>query len=131
MNPHTEYSSTESDFNSDSDSVALFLSTTDLVPETTTILRDDLWGDPCNDLPPEHNNILCLYCQNVNRIFDQDGIGLDDAFHTMQTLGADIFTCNKTHGDDTNPKSKMVVRLSKNRILKKNNVFSVIHTSSS
>ena len=111
MNPHAENPSIESD--SDSNSVALLLSTTDLVPETATILRDDLWGDPCDDLPPEHNDILRLYCQNVNGIFDQHGIGLDDAFHTMRTLGADIFTFNETHGDDTNPKSKMVVRRSK------------------
>ena len=49
----------------------------------------------------------------------------------MKTLGANIFTFNETHGDDTNPKSKMVVRRSENRILKKNNSFSMIHTSSS
>ena len=47
MNPHAENFSTESD--SDSNSVALILFTTDMVPETTTILRDELWGDPCND----------------------------------------------------------------------------------
>lgn len=68
MNPHTEHSSSKSD--SDSDSVASILSTSDLLPETTTILRNKLWGDPCDDLPPKHNDILRLYCQNVNGIFD-------------------------------------------------------------
>ena len=53
-----------------------------------------------------HNDILRLYCQNVNGIFDYDGIGLDDAFHIMRIFGADIFTFNKTHGDDTNPNLK-------------------------
>ena len=110
MNPHAEHSSSKSD--SDSDSVTSILSTSNLLPKTTTILRDDLWGDPCIDLPPQHNDILRLYCQNVNGIFDPHGIGMDDAFHTMQTLGADIFTFNETHGDDTNPQSKMVIRRS-------------------
>lgn len=127
MNPHEENSSAKPDSNSG----ALILSTTDLVPETMTILRDELWGDPCNNLPSEHNDILRLYCQNINGIFDQHRIDLDDVFHTMKTLGADIFTFNETQGDDTNPKLKKVVRQSENRILKKNNIFSVIHTSSS
>ena len=129
MNPHAENSSSESV--SDSDSVNSNFTTSDLLPETTTILRDEPWGDPCNDLPPVHSDILRLYCQNVNGIFDQNGIGLDEAFQTMRTLGADIFTFNETHGDDTNPKSKMVVRRSESRVLKQNNGFSVIHTSSS
>ena len=67
MNPHEENSSAASDSNS----VALIVFTTNLVPETTTILPDKLWGDPCNDLLPDHNDIIRLYCQNVNGIFDQ------------------------------------------------------------
>ena len=78
-----------------------------------TILRDELWGDPCDNLPSDHDDILCLYCQNVNGIFDHHGIGLDNAFHTMYTLGADIFTFNKIHGNDTNPKLKMIILRSK------------------
>ena len=49
----------------------------------------------------------------------------------MQSLGADIFTFNETHGDDTNPQSKMVIRCSETQVLKQNNGFSAIHTSSS
>ena len=127
MSPHEVNSST----NSDSDSVALFFFTNSLVPETTTILCNELWGDPCVDLLTNQNDILRLYCQNVNGIFDYDGMGLDDAFHTMWTLGANIFTLNKTHDNDTHPKSKMIISCSDHQILQQNNSFSSIQTSSS
>jgi hypothetical protein len=42
-----------------------------------------------------------IYCQNVSGIFDREGIGLDSAFKEIKQAGADIFTFNETHGDET------------------------------
>ena len=108
MSPHTANLSIKSD----SDLVVLIIFNSEFVLKTTTILRNNLWGDPCYNIPADHDNILHLYCQNVNGIFDTDNIGLNDAFHTMRTLGADIFTFNKTPSNDVNPKLKMAVHRS-------------------
>ena len=87
-----------------------FSSTNNLLPPTTKVDKLTPWGDPCIDLPVNNEDILCIYCQNINRIFDQDGTKLDEAFYTMQSTGASIFTFNETHGDNLNLKTKNVLR---------------------
>lgn len=109
----------------------LSLSSTDLLPPTTKVDKTAPWGDPCIDLPTDNEDVLRIYCQNVNGIFDPDGKKLDEAFYTMQSTGASIFTFNETHGDDLNPKTKKLLRKSQHRIWQKRQGFSHIQTSSS
>ncbi len=68
------------------------------------------WGDMCVQIKDSNEDTLQVYCQNVKGIFDPDGLGLDEAFHHMRTLKANVFTFNKTHGDDTNPEVRNVLR---------------------
>jgi hypothetical protein len=72
-----------------------------------------------------------LYCQNVNGIFDREGIGLDSAFKEMKQAGADIFTFNETHGDESNAAARRALRLSKQRMWRSSNEnCKIIHSSS-
>ena len=48
------------------------------------------WGDMCVRIDDSDEDTLRVYCQNVNGIFDRDGLGLDEAFHHMQTLKANV-----------------------------------------
>lgn len=60
-------------------------------------------GHICDDVAVDNDTpYIRLYCQNVNGIFDRDGIGLDMAFREVKQAGADIFTFNETHGDELN-----------------------------
>jgi hypothetical protein len=57
----------------------------------------------CDDIAMDDTTqYVRLYCQNVSGIFDRDGIGLDSAFKEINQAGADIFTFNETHGDESN-----------------------------
>ena len=79
-----------------------------------------------NDTP-----YIRLYCQNVNGIFDREGIGLDTAFEEIKQVGADIFTFNETHGDESNATARKALRLSKQRMWRDNNEdCKIIHSSS-
>jgi hypothetical protein len=67
----------------------------------------------------------------VSGIFDRDGIGLDSAFKEIKQAGADIFTFNKTHGDESNATALRAFRLSKQRMWKDNNEdCKIVHSSS-
>ena len=77
--------------------------------QTIKISKEEPWGDACIDIEEDDQEVLRIYCQNVNGIFDIDGTGLDEAFHTMRSLRANIFTFNETHGDDLNPKTKNII----------------------
>ena len=89
------------------------------------------WGDMCVRIDDRDEDTLRVYCQNVNGIFDRDGLGLDEAFHHMRTTKAHVFTFNETHGDDTNPEARNVLRRSKQRLWKNQDGFCTIKTSSS
>ena len=89
------------------------------------------WGDMCVQIDDSDKDTLRVYCQNVNGIFDRDGLGLDEAFHHMRTLKANVFTFNETHGDDTNPETRNVLRRSKQRLWQNQDGFCTIKTSSS
>jgi len=74
------------------------------------------FGNICDDIAIDNDTpYVRLYCQNVNGIFDRDGIGLDLAFREIKQAGADIFTFNETHGDDSNAVARRALRLSKQR----------------
>lgn len=38
--------------------------------------------------------------------YDGEGLGLNEAFHYMQTVKASIFIFNKTQGNNKNPKTR-------------------------
>lgn len=80
------------------------------------------FGHMCDDIPPDDDTpYIRLYCQNVNGIFDREGIGLDGTFKEIKQAGADIFTFNETHGDESNASARCVLRLSKQRMWRDNN----------
>jgi hypothetical protein len=59
------------------------------------------------------------------------GIGLDSVFKEIKQAGTDIFTFNKTHGDESNVTARRVLRLSKQRMWRDNNEdCKVVHSSS-
>ena len=89
------------------------------------------WGDRCTEIDDNDEDTLRIYCQNVNGIYDREGIELEEAFHYMRTVKAGIFMFNETHGDDRNPEARKILRESKQRIWGDQNSFSAITTSSS
>jgi hypothetical protein len=67
----------------------------------------------------------------VSGIFDRDGIGLDSAFKEIKQAGADIFTFNETHGDESNATARRALRMSKQRMWRDNNEdCKIVHSSS-
>ena len=81
--------------------------TTTLQPTTPNkmkITQENLpFGHICDDIAIGNDTpYVRVYCQNVCGIYDRDGIGLDSAFNEMKKAGADIFTFNETHGDESN-----------------------------
>ena len=84
--------------------------------EWNVIQNSEQWGDICIPIDDGNEETMRLYCQNVNGIYDIDGLGLDETFHHMRTTKAHIFTLNETHGDDTNPEARAVLRRSKQRL---------------
>jgi hypothetical protein len=90
------------------------------------------FGHICDDIAVDNDTpYVRVYCQNVSGIFDRDGIGLDSAFKEIKQAGADIFTFNETHGDESNAIARRALRLSKQRSWKDNNEdCKIIHSSS-
>jgi hypothetical protein len=90
------------------------------------------FGHVCDDMAIGNDTpYVRLYCQNVNGIFDREGIGLDSAFKEIKQAGADIFTFNETHGDESNAIARRALRLSKQRMWRDNNEdCKIIHSSS-
>jgi hypothetical protein len=90
------------------------------------------FGHICDDIAVDNDTpYVRVYCQNVNGIFDREGIGLDLAFREVQQAGADIFTFNETHGDESNAIARRALRLSKQRMWKSSNEdCKIIHSSS-
>jgi hypothetical protein len=90
------------------------------------------FGHVCDDIAVDDDTqYVRVYCQNVSGIFDREGIGLDLAFKEIKQLGADIFTFNETHGDESNATARRALRLSKQRMWKDNNEdCKIVHSSS-
>jgi hypothetical protein len=86
----------------------------------------------CNNISIDNDTpYIQVYCQNVYRIFDRDGIGLGSAFREIKQAGADIFTFNETHGDESNALARRITRMSKQRMWKDHNEdCKIIHSSS-
>ena len=99
--------------------------------EWNIIQNIEPWGDNCIPIDDGDEETMRLYCQNVNGIYDIDGLGLNETFHHMRTTKAHIFTLNETHGDDTNPDARAVLRRSKQRLWQNQDGFCTINTSSS
>ena len=97
------------------------------------VTKDNLpFGHVCDDIAIDNDTpYIRVYCQNVCGIYDRDGIGLDSAFKEVKQAGADIFTFNETHGDESNAIARRVTRLSKQRMWKENNEdCKIVHSSS-
>jgi hypothetical protein len=90
------------------------------------------FGRVCDDVAIDNDTpYIRMYCQNVNGIFDREGIGLDAAFKEIKQAGADIFTFNETHGDESSAIARRVLRLSKQRMWRDNNEdCKIVHSSS-
>jgi hypothetical protein len=90
------------------------------------------FGHVCDDIAVDDDTqYVRVYCQNVSEIFDREGIGLDSAFKEIKQAGADIFTFNETHGDESNATARRALRLSKQRMWKDDNEdCKIVHSSS-
>jgi hypothetical protein len=98
-----------------------------------TVTQENLpFGHVCDDIAiDDTTQYVRLYCQNVSGIFDRDGLGLDSAFKEIKEAGADIFTFNETHGDESNATARRALRMSKQRIWRDNNEdCKIVHSSS-
>jgi hypothetical protein len=103
------------------------------VKKNMKVTEDNLpFGHVCDDIAlDDTTQYVRIYCQNVSGIFDRDGIGLDSAFKEIKQAGADIFTFNETHGDESNAKARRAIRMSKQRTWKDNNEdCKIVHSSS-
>ncbi|OEU23095.1 hypothetical protein FRACYDRAFT_233261 [Fragilariopsis cylindrus CCMP1102] len=91
------------------------------------------FGHICDDIAIGNDTpyYVRVYCQNVCGIYDRDGIGLDSAFNEMKQAGADIFTFNETHGDESNAMARRATKMSKQRMWRDNNEdCKILHSSS-
>jgi hypothetical protein len=90
------------------------------------------YGHVCDDIAIDNDTpYIRVYCQNVCGIYDREGIGLDSAFKEIKQAGADIFTFNETHGDESNAVARRALRLSKQRMWRDNNEdCKIVHSSS-
>jgi hypothetical protein len=98
-----------------------------------TVTTENLpYGNVCDDIVIDNDTpYIRVYCQNVCGIYDREGIGLDSAFKEIKQAGADIFTFNETHGDESNAIARRALRLSKQRMWRDNNEdCKIIHSSS-
>ncbi|OEU09351.1 hypothetical protein FRACYDRAFT_248200 [Fragilariopsis cylindrus CCMP1102] len=101
-------------------------------PKKMNITQTNMpFGHICDNSAIDNTPYIRVYCQNVCGIYDRDGIGLDSAFKEIKHAGADIFTFNETHGDESNPLARRVTRMSKQRMWRDNNEdCKIIHSSS-
>jgi hypothetical protein len=107
--------------------------TTNIIKKKLKVTNENLpFGHVCDDIAVDNDTpYVRVYCQNVCGIFDRDGIGLDSAFKEIKQAGADIFTFNETHGDESNATARRALRLSKQRMWRDNNEdCKIIHSSS-
>jgi hypothetical protein len=114
--------------------------TTDIIKESDKATRTKMKvtmenlpiGHVCDDIAVDNDTpYVRIYCQNVCGVFDRDGIGLDSAFKEIKQAGADIFTFNETHGDESNAVARRALRLSKQRMWRDNNEdCKIVHSSS-
>ena len=106
--------------------------TVKVIPKRKLTIDNIPFGHVCDDIVIDNDNpYVRLYCQNVNGIFDREGIGLDATFKEIKQAGADIFTFNETHGDESNATARRALRLSKQRMWRDNNEdCKIIHSSS-
>jgi hypothetical protein len=90
------------------------------------------FGHACDDTAIDDDTpYVRVYCQNVSGIFDREGIGLDSAFKEIKQAGADIFTFNETHGDESNAAARRALKMSKQRSWKDTNEdCKIVHSSS-
>jgi hypothetical protein len=97
------------------------------------VTQDNIpFGHVCDDIAVDDDTpYIRIYCQNVSGIFDREGIGLDSAFNEIKQAGANIFTFNGTHGDESKAVARRVLRLSKQRMWRDNNEDCTIAHSSS
>jgi hypothetical protein len=97
------------------------------------VTQDNIpFGHVCDDISVDDDTpYVRIYCQNVSGIFDREGIGLDSAFKEIKQAGADIFTFNETHRDETKAVARRALRLSKQRMWRDNNEECKIVNSSS
>jgi hypothetical protein len=106
---------------------------TTVIKKKMTVTTENLpFGHICDDIAVDNDTpYIRLYCQNVCGIFDREGIGLDSAFREIKQAGADIFTFNETHGDESNATARRALRLSKQRMWRDSNEdCKIIHSSS-
>jgi hypothetical protein len=107
--------------------------TTETIQTKMKVTTENLpFGHICDAIAVDNDTpYIRLYCQNVCGIFDREGIGMDSAFKEIKQAGADIFTFNETHGDESNAVARRVIRLSKQRMWRDNNEdCKVVHSSS-
>jgi hypothetical protein len=102
------------------------------IPRKKMTIDNIPFGNVCDDIVIDNDTpYVRMYCQNVNGIFDREGIGLDAVFNEIKQAGADIFTFNKTHGDESNANARRALRLSKQRMWRENSQDCKIVQSSS
>ena len=75
-----------------------------VAPSPVTHQPDQSWGDRKRTITDNDNNILRLYSQNTNGIFDSK-TSIDAAFNAIRDEGASIFCFQETHQDVLNPQS--------------------------
>jgi hypothetical protein len=89
------------------------------------------FGHICDDIAIVNTPYMRVYCQDLNGMFDVDGIKLDETFNEIQNASADRFTFNETHGDESNSLARRALRLSKQRMWRNlNSDCKIIHSSS-
>jgi flagellar hook protein FlgE len=90
------------------------------------------FGHACDDIAADNDTpYVRVYCQNVCGVFDREGIGLESAFKEIKQAGADIFTFNETHGDESNAVARRALRIAKQRMWRDNNEdCKIVHSSS-
>ncbi|OEU19894.1 hypothetical protein FRACYDRAFT_235957 [Fragilariopsis cylindrus CCMP1102] len=125
-------------YNNENKATTTTTTTTTTTPTSTTpkkmkITQENLpFGHICDDVAIGNDTpYVRVYCQNVCGIYDRDGIGLDSAFNEMKKAGADIFTFNETHGDESNALARRATKMSKQRMWRDNNEdCKILHSSS-
>ena len=66
-----------------------------ILPPTNIVDNILLLSKPFINMDNNNPNVLQIYCQNFNGIFDLEGIKLHKALHTMHSTGDSIFIFNE------------------------------------